>query len=178
MVDRQRIEAMAAKRGLSDFRWIDPKAIVTAQWVRVKCEFGCPDYGLGACPPNTPSVADCGRFFREYETALLFRLGVEANKEAYPAAWSKEMTAKLLEVERETFLSGHQKTFLLNQTCCAACADCPGTRVECVDKAAARPSPEAFAVDVYSTVRNAGFDVHVIADNPSVINRFAILLIE
>jgi predicted metal-binding protein len=55
---------------------------------------------------------------------------------------------------------------------------CPGTRVDCMDKAASRPSPEAFAVDVYATARHAGFDINVIADNPSEINRMAILLVE
>jgi predicted metal-binding protein len=36
-----------------------PQKIIVAQWVRMKCMFGCVEYGRsGACPPNTPSVTD------------------------------------------------------------------------------------------------------------------------
>jgi predicted metal-binding protein len=178
MVDREKTETLIKQHSLADFKWIDPRTIVVAQWVRVKCEFGCRDYGLGACPPNTPSVEACGRFFSEYETGLLFRLTTQADKNSYPSAWSKDMTARLLELERAVFLSGHQKTFLLNQACCDACEECPRSRARCRDKAKARPSPEAFAVDVYATARGAGFDINVISTNPSEINRIAILLIE
>jgi predicted metal-binding protein len=123
-------------------------------------------------------VADCRAFFDEYAAGLLIRLTVRADKDAYPAAWSKDMTRKLLEVERAVFLKGHPKTFLLNQTCCAACADCSGNRAGCKDKKASRPSPEALAVDVYRTAERAGLGIHVIAENPSEIHRVAILLVD
>jgi len=172
------IESILAKQGLSDFKWINPKEIVVAHWVRVKCTFGCSDYGLGTCPPNTPSVNDCDRFFKEYESGLIIRLSKYADKNAYPSDWSGEMTNKLLDIEREIFLSGYQKAFLLNQTCCSLCKDCSAIRIKCKDKMRSRPSPESFAVDVYQTVRNAGLDINVIAENPAEINRIAILLIE
>ena len=172
------IESILTKQGLSDFKWINPKEIVVAQWVRVKCTFGCSDYGLGTCPPNTPLVSECDRFFKEYENGLIIRLNKFADKNAYPADWSREMTNKLLDIEREIFLSGYQKAFLLNQTCCTLCKDCTGNRISCKDKTRSRPSPEVFAVDVYQTVRNAGFDINVVAVNPADISRIAILLIE
>ena len=88
------------------------------------------------------------------------------------------MTNKLLDLEKQVFLRGYQKAFLFNQTCCGICKNCIGTRLECIDKARSRPSPEAFAVDVYQTVRNAGMEINVIAENPSEINRYAFLMIE
>jgi len=178
MKSRTVIESILTKQGLSDFKWINPKEIVVAQWVRVKCTFGCSDYGLGTCPPNTPLVSECDRFFKEYENGLIIRLNKFADKNAYPADWSREMTNKLLDIEREIFLSGYQKAFLLNQTCCTLCKDCTGNRISCKDKTRSRPSPEGFAVDVYQTVRNAGFDINVVAVNPADISRIAILLIE
>ena len=178
MKSRTVIESILTKQGLSDFKWINPKEIVVAQWVRVKCTFGCSDYGLGTCPPNTPLVSECDRFFKEYENGLIIRLNKFADKNAYPADWSREMTNKLLDIEREIFLSGYQKAFLLNQTCCTLCKDCTGNRINCKDKTRSRPSPEGFAVDVYQTVRNAGFDINVVAVNPADISRIAILLIE
>lgn len=51
-------------------------------------------------------------------------------------------------------------------------------KIDCKDKTKSRPSPESFAVDVYQTVRNAGLEINVVSDNPSEMNRIAILLIE
>ncbi|MBN1412257.1 MAG: DUF2284 domain-containing protein [Spirochaetales bacterium] len=178
MQNEAAIDKIITSKGFSEYKWINPKDIVVAQWVRVKCTFGCNDYGLGACPPNTPTVDDCGRFFNEYDTGLIIRMETTADKDAYPANWSLEMTNKLLEVEREIFLKGYYKAFLLNQSCCSLCEECPGNRLECLDKSRSRPSPESFAVDVYQTVRNAGLKIEVVSENPSEITRIAILLIE
>jgi predicted metal-binding protein len=177
-MNKEKIETYMQEYRLSDFRWINPKDIIVAQWVRVKCEFGCSDYGLGTCPPNTPSVKECRDFFNEYNKGLLIRLTKVADKDNYPSDWSKEMTTKLLGLERKIFLEGFQKTFLLNQTCCSLCKDCSGNRLNCNDKKNSRPSPESFAVDVYQTVRNNGLDINVVNENPSEMNRIAILLIE
>ncbi|MCK5022266.1 MAG: DUF2284 domain-containing protein, partial [Candidatus Pacebacteria bacterium] len=162
--------------GFLDFKWINPKEIVVSQWVRVKCEFGCSDYGLGTCPPNTPTVKDCRDFFNEYENGIIIRLTKTADKDKYPSDWSKEMTNKLLYIERQVFLKGYYKAFLFNQTCCSLCNDCTGNRLDCKDKKRSRPSPESFAVDVYQTVRNNGMEINVVSENPSEMNRIAILL--
>jgi predicted metal-binding protein len=95
MTSREKIEAIVGKQGFSDYRWINPREIVVGQWMRVKCMFGCGNHGLGACPPNTPSVEECDRFFKEYESGLIIRLNKFANKDPYPSDWSKEMTGKL-----------------------------------------------------------------------------------
>lgn len=178
MTNKEKIESSLAQLGLKDYKWINPKEIIIAQWVRVKCIFGCSDYGLGTCPPNTPSVSDCESFFKEYTRGLLISLRKFADKDAYPSDWSAEMTGKLLDLEREIFLMGYQKAFLLNQTCCSLCKECPGNRFDCKDKKRSRPSPESFAVDVYRTVRNAGIDISVVSENPAEMNRIAILLVE
>lgn len=178
MISKEKIESILTKQGFSDYKWINPEEIVVAHWVRIKCTFGCSDYGLGTCPPNAPSVSDCDSFFKEYKSGLVIRLNKFAYKDSYPSEWSKEMTNKLLDIERDVFLSGFQKTFLLNQTCCSLCADCSSNRLDCKDKGKSRPSPESFAVDVYQTVRNLGLEINVVADNPAEMNRIAILLIE
>lgn len=178
MDQNELIESIVKEHGFSDYKWIDSRDIHVAQWVRVKCQFGCSDYGNGTCPPNTPSVEECQKFFNEYQSAIIIKLSTIADKDKYPTNWSKQMTNQLLSIERKVFLSGYPKAFLLNQTCCCNCSDCCGDRLNCVDKKNSRPSPEGFAVDVYQTCRNIGMDIHVIAENPSVINRIAILLIE
>ncbi|MFO7369649.1 MAG: DUF2284 domain-containing protein [Bacteroidales bacterium] len=178
MTNKEKIESSLAQLGLTDYKWIDPKEIIVAQWVRVKCLFGCPDYGLGTCPPNTPPVSDCEEFFREYSKGLIISFRKYADKNEYPMDWSNEMTNKLLQLEREIFLMNYPKVFLLNQTCCTLCNDCSGNRFDCKDKKRSRPSPESFAVDVYRTAKNVGIEISVVAENPAEMNRIAILLIE
>jgi predicted metal-binding protein len=178
MINKEEIESILSGQKFSEFRWINTESIIVAHWVRVKCTFGCNDYGLGTCPPNTPSVQDCKRFFNEYKSGVIIRLTKFTDKNNYASEWSNDMTNKLLETEKQLFLKGYHKTFLLNQTCCGICNDCTGNRIDCKDKKHSRPSPEAFAVDVYQTVRNVGMEINVIAKNPSEINRYAFILIE
>jgi predicted metal-binding protein len=178
MAKKEKIESLLSEYGFTEYRWITPQEIKVSQWVRVKCMFGCSDYGHGTCPPNTPNVEECRAFFKEYYTALLIKLDKFADKTAYPSDWSKEMTNKLLELEKQVFLSGNPKAFLLNQTCCGLCKECSNDRENCEDKERARPSPEAFAVDVYQTVQSAGLEINVISENPSDISRIAILMVD
>jgi predicted metal-binding protein len=70
MLSKQKIDSILNTNGISDYKWIKPEKIVVAQWVRVKCMFGCKHYGTGSCPPNAPSVNECDRFFKEYKNAI------------------------------------------------------------------------------------------------------------
>ncbi len=57
------LETIFEDDGFTDFKWIAPEQIVVAQWVRMKCMFGCSNFGRkAACPPQTPSVSECERF--------------------------------------------------------------------------------------------------------------------
>jgi len=57
------LDNVIREKGYTDYKWIDPAKIITAQWVRMKCMFGCNGYGhCAACPPNTPSLDECERF--------------------------------------------------------------------------------------------------------------------
>ena len=37
---RKKAEALVAAHGFDDYIWIDPRRIITAQWVRMKCMYG------------------------------------------------------------------------------------------------------------------------------------------
>jgi predicted metal-binding protein len=61
---------------------------------------------------------------------------------------------------------------------CSLCADCSGSREECKNPKAARPSPESMAVDVFSTVKQYNYPIEVLSDYSQAMNRYAFLLIE
>jgi predicted metal-binding protein len=179
MNTQTQVEAILARHGYTDFKWIDPKSIVVAQWVRMKCMFGCSEYGQNACcPPNTPPVSECRKFFDEYGSAVILHFEKTVDKPEDRGAWTKQVNSKLLEVEREVFLSGYQKTFLLFMDSCGLCVDCAARREDCKNQSSARPTPEAMAVDVFATARQFGYPIEVLSDYAQAMNRYAFLLIE
>jgi len=178
MADRETLESLFEKHGFSDYRWIDPTSIIVAQWVRMKCLFGCPDFGKsGACPPHTPTVDECARFFRDYKTAAIFHFQKAVEKPEDRHDWSRAINSRLLELEREIFLKGWVKAFLLPMDSCTQCQPCAGTRAGCTNPKRARPSPDAMAVDVFATVLRAGYPIEVLSDCRQAMNRYALLMI-
>jgi predicted metal-binding protein len=179
MSDRQALQALFTKHGYTDFKWIDPKSIVVAQWVRIKCMFGCREFGRNAsCPPNVPSVFECRQFFDDYKEAAIFHFekAVDAPEDRHE--WTRGVNTDLVALERAVFLAGYQKAFLLFMDSCGLCKECVGVREECRQPRSARPTPEAMAVDVFSTVRRIGYPIEVLADYCQAMNRYAFLLIE
>jgi predicted metal-binding protein len=179
MLPKQALEVMFHDRGFADFRWIDPASVVVAEWVRMKCMFGCGGYGRnGTCPPNVPPVPECGRFFREYSEAVVFHFAKKLAKPEDRHAWTEEVGRRLLDLERDVFVSGHHKAFILLLDSCALCEKCTGRRASCKKPGLARPTPEALAVDVFSTVRAAGYPIQVLSEVTQEMNRYAFLLID
>ena len=179
MRKRQVLEEIFAKHSFMDFRWFDAGKIVVSQWVRVKCMFGCREYGKSAvCPPNVPTVAECERFFRDYTEAAIFHFEKSVVKPEDRYAWTKKMNAKLWNLERDVFVAGYPKVFLLYMDTCYFCKECSGTRSHCLNKIVARPTPEAFAVDVFSTVKPVGYPIEVLSDYSQKMHRYAFLMIE
>lgn len=179
MATRNDLESKFLKSGFSDFKWIDPKKIIVSQWVRMKCTFGCPEYGRNAsCPPNTPSVPECEKFLQEYKEAVVFRFPKKVDKPEDRHAWTKKVNLSLLGLEREVFLSGHRKAFLLVMDSCGLCEQCTADRKTCKQPRLSRPTPEALAIDVFATVRQIGYPIEVLRDYAETMNRYAIMLID
>ncbi len=175
---RAELEALFGAHGCQDFRWIDPAEIVVAQWVRMKCTFGCGEYGHNACcPPHTPPVPECERFFREYSTAVVFHFAQAVARPEDRHAWTREVNRGLAGLERAVFLAGYEKAFLLYMDSCCVCGDCTGERTTCRAPRVARPSPESMAVDVFQTVSRLGYPIEVCTEYHQQMNRYAFLLV-
>jgi len=181
MIHDQRpiLEALLQGHGFRDFRWIDPKEIIVSRWVRLKCQFGCNEYGRNAsCPPHLPDVAECRAFFDEYSTAILIHVRKSVQTPEARKPWSRQTNRKLLKLERDLFLSGYHKAFLLAMASCELCAQCAGSESLCKNPQSARPTPEGMAVDVFSTVRRFDYPIEVLADYSQTMNRYAFLFVE
>lgn len=176
--DRERLEAIFREHGCPDFKWIDPRRIVVAQWVRMKCMYGCSGFGSAACPPNTPSVEDCRQFFSDYRESVIFHFVRALDDPEKRHDWGRETNARLMALERAVFLYGFYKAFMLPADTCSLCPDCAPTRVECRHQMTARPTGEGLAVDVFATARQHGYPIDVLCDRTQEMNRYAFLLVE
>ena len=175
---RNVLDAIMQEKGYSDYKWIDPKKIIVSQWVRMKCTFGCGEYGRGgSCPPQTPSVAECSQFFNEYSDAVILHFEGIMDKPEDRHNWSRKINTKLVKLEREVFLAGYERAFVLFMDSCCFCKECSGDRETCSEPRMARPAPEAMAVDVYSTVRRFGFNINVRNDYDQRMDRYAFLMV-
>ena len=178
-MDRSLLEDIFRNHGFEDFTWIRQKDIQVAQWVRMKCTYGCGSYGQKAtCPPNAPSFEECKRFFSEYEEIVLFHFTVKLDDPDARDVYTREVNTELLKVEREVFLADHQKAFLFFMDECQLCDHCPGIPSECRNPRMARPSPESFCMDVFTTVRKYGYPIEVLTDYHLEMNRYAFLMVE
>ena len=140
MVDRKQLNRIFADHGYDNYTWIRSRDIVVAQWVRMKCMFGCGSYGaVGCCPPNTPTVDECRRFFGEYTDCVVFRFHKSIPDPKKRHEWSREVNMKMLKLERDVFIAGYRKAFLLFMDECSLCAECAGTKIDCKNPKNARP---------------------------------------
>lgn len=173
------LEKLFKDRGFPDFKWIEAKDIVVARWVRFRCMFGCPAYGKkGTCPPNVPSIDECRQMISEYNQVAVFHFEKKLEKPDDRKDWSKPLVAKLLELEREVFLSGYYKTFLISFQSCRTCETCDTDRTKCRNPQIARAVADALGIDVYATARSIGYPIQVLKNYDEVMNRYAFLLIE
>jgi len=178
-LNQNELETIFRKHNFLDYKFISAQDIIVAQWVRMRCTFGCNSYAKsGCCPPNVPSVEECRKFFESYKTAVVFHLTKKVEKPEDRIPWSKEANKELSKVEKEVFLAGNYKAFLLFMDECRLCFKCVGNRAECRNPNQARPSPESLAVDVFGTVRKQGYPIEVLSDYDKIMNRYAFLMVE
>lgn len=157
----------AKKQGARHAKIIPAPSVVTAHWVRYKCQYGCSGYGAClTCPPYSPTPEETERIIDEFETAILLHgdKHVKLNRVA-------------AELEREIFLAGYYKAIAFGSGPCRLCEECD-LEGGCRHPTLARPAMEASGIDVYQTVRNNGFDIQVATCYESKADYFALLLVE
>ncbi|HTW91419.1 MAG TPA: DUF2284 domain-containing protein [bacterium] len=152
--------------GASEAKIIPVTNVVTAEWVRLKCQFGCDGFGNGlCCPPRTPTPEQMKRMLAEYRHALIYSYACT------PADYRRKrhgMHRLVAELERAAFLDGHYKAFGLADGPCRFCRECNLTG-DCRHPEQARPSMESCGIDVYATARNSRIKLEVATrrDGPS-----------
>jgi predicted metal-binding protein len=178
--DFDRWRRRAEELGASGVAVIAPDQVVTAEWVRLKCLFGCTPGRCRTCPPHSPEPAQTRRILDEYATVLLLRLDV-AGEAASEGEWlrhSRRMAAIALELERELFLAGHHKAFAIAGGRPCGLEDTCGRPQECDCPESVRPGPVGCGIDVFATSANAGWRLSVVPRAGDPYHVFALLLVD
>ncbi|HSA41352.1 MAG TPA: DUF2284 domain-containing protein, partial [Mycobacterium sp.] len=84
----------------------------------------------------------------------------------------------VVELEREILLRGAWKAFGLGAGPCSLCRMCSLEPGKCRHPHEARPAMEACGIDVYSTVRRAGFEIEVVRTREQCPNYFGLVLVD
>ena len=164
---------LALATGAVDAKLIPAKSVVTAEWVRLKCQFGCSGYGKRlTCPPRTPTPETTRRVLGEYRHALLF-----AYEGQLTMPQRRKAQRQLAGLERTAFLDGWYKALAFGAGPCRLCAECdPGS--PCRHPGECRPSMESTGIDVFATCRNAGIRLEVVKTRQDPRRYVHLLLID
>lgn len=162
----------ALEMGVDGAKMIDPHSVVTAEWVRMKCQFGCPGFGLShCCPPHTPTPDVTRKVIDSYQKAILLHRRLAKGERA------KIFNETLVRLEIKIFLEGYYKAWSMGSGPCRLCKECDLT-VSCKHGYEARPSMEACGIDVFKTARDNGFPIDVVKTHGEERNAFGLILVE
>ena len=166
--DKELCDAARQKSGVKDAGIICPCEVETAGWVRLKCQFGCEGYGQClVCPPFTPTPEQMRKVLDTYHRGVLIHFDPKADVKAVVA-----------ERERSIFLRGGWKAFGLGAGPCYFCEECHVQEKQCQHPERARPSMEACGIDVFSTVKKAGFPIEVVRTRGQCPNYYGLILVD
>jgi predicted metal-binding protein len=159
---------------------IHPSSVVTAPWVRLKCQFGCPRYGRSyCCPPDTPGPEVTRSTLDAYQRAILFHIEAAKRQEENRSKLLKDFMADLVELEGEMFKDGFYRAFVLLSGPCGLCKECGKLKGKaCEFGYRARPSMEACGIDVYQTARNQGFPIKPLKQKDETQNLYCLMLVD
>lgn len=154
--DLRSIAERAVGWGVLEVRAIPTSSIVVAEWVRLKCRYGCPNYGRRLdCPPNELTVDVTRRLLAEYRRALVLKL------RRLPG-YRPEGSGLVHRMERELFLAQFYRAFAIGAGSCGLCPDeCVRQPGRCPQPHQIRPAAESLGIDWFATLRNAGWELRV-----------------
>ena len=174
---------------------ISARDVAVANWVRLKCRYGCKAYGkhLG-CPPYSPTPDETRKILSEYAVGVIARFEALPDRDVPPQRlhhhlWESinRVHETVFQLERRAFLAGCYKAFGFNALPCTFCATCipeeeervgPFEARNCRHKEKVRPSMEACGIDVFKTLDRAGYHLSVLESYSEGFALFGLVLLD
>jgi predicted metal-binding protein len=131
---------------------IEPRSITTAEWVRMKCQFGCPMFSKRlTCPPYTPTPDVTRKVIDSYQKAILVHRKLrheDRTKSSDEYMFRLQFHKAVVGLEIGIFLDGYYKAWSMGSGYCRLCKECDPRRL-CRHGFEARPAMEACGIDVF-----------------------------
>jgi len=168
----------ALEMGVDGAKVIHPRSILTAEWVRMKCQFGCPNHSMRlCCPPRTPSPEKTQKVIDSYQKAILLHKKLKEGGRGKGLMGFRGFNAVVVRLEIEIFLDGYYKALGLGSGPCTLCKTCD-TSGTCKNPERARPAMEACGIDVFQTARAHGLPIRVLRSHSEERDIYGVILIE
>ncbi len=175
------ISSKGKKYGIDTIKPFSVDDFVLAEWVGLKCRYGCSQFGTNwSCPPATPDISQAKAIMEEYSLALLligsqkctnFYLNNSKKRSEQVRYWKGTVS-----LERQLFLHGYDKAFSLVSGSCALCRECAYPEA-CHFPTEKRPTIESLAVDVIGTLKKLGINTRVAHDPKDLFKYYAVILV-
>ena len=163
---------MILEKGVDNAVVVETSRVVTAPWVRIKCQFGCGGYGESlCCPPRTPTPDEMRKILDSYTSGILLHRRIPKGGKQV-----ERLSETAVDVERALFLDGYYKAWTLGSGPCGRCKAC--NMKACVHADRARPSMEACGIDVSATARAYRLPIEVVREHTDMRNFYALILVE
>ena len=79
----------AVELGAAEAKLVPTRRVFTAEWVRLKCQYGCGAYASSRnCPPYSPTPERTRRILGEYRAAILVHGGQTADIRQIVTSWN------------------------------------------------------------------------------------------
>lgn len=157
------------KLGFTAANPINTELIHVPDWSEQRCRYGCDRYGSPHCPPNSAAPEKTRALLRDYRQALI--LAGEPPTQAFQQL--------ALQAEKIAFEAGFYKAFVYWAGPCTLCNRCSiADGASCVKPKNTRPSMEGAGIDVFETVKRAGFSLRPLNKDNAYVKYFALLLLE
>lgn len=174
--DLQPVIDRALEWGVLDALVIPTTSIVTGEWVRLKCQFGCPNYGNRLdCPPNGLTVDFTRRLLADYNRAIVLKL-------ARLPRYQQQGSGLVHRLERELFLAQYYRAFAIGAGSCGYCAnECIRQPGRCPQQHRIRPAAESLGIDWFGTLRNLGWEIKVFearSDSAGLPPSYSLVLVD
>jgi predicted metal-binding protein len=177
----KRITDKGKKYGFETVKPFQVENFELAQWVGLKCRYGCSQFNTNwSCPPATPELAQARAIISEYSIALLlvgshqctnFHINSNKKRSGQVRFWKGTVS-----LERQLFLDGYDKAFSLVSGACTLCKKCTYPEA-CRFPTEKRPTIESLSIDVIGTLKNLGINTRVAKDPKELFKYYAVILL-
>jgi len=176
-----RLSEAATLHAIENIHPFSPEEIIVAEWVQLKCRYGCTRYNRSwCCHPATPAPEKVREIISEYSVALLLEsshyLPNFYHDDGRKRASLVRCWKGTVSLERMLFMEGYHKAFSLVGESCSLCKKCVYPR-NCRFPQEKRPSIESFSIDVIGTLQRLGFTPNLATDIREAFKYYAVILV-